>query len=77
MAHTLYFLDERESFPYRLVKVEFNPGPDGARWKDGEWVPISNDLEWRLLNDITPYHDITEEEAKAYLKSQGKASKQE
>jgi hypothetical protein len=79
MARTRYYLHERESYPVRLVKLEFDDEgfPEGSGWKDGKWEPISNRLELSLLNDLTPYHDITEEEAKAYLKSQEKASKQE
>lgn len=79
MAQTLYFLHEDETHPCRLVKLEFTEEgyPRGSRWKDGKWEPISSRLELSLLNDLTPYHDITEEEAKAYLKSKGKASKQE
>ena len=65
---TDYYYESLETNPdaRRLVKIV--DGVDGYRWKDGKWIPCSNELTWHIRNDITDFVEISEEEANVYIK---------
>lgn len=54
----------------RLARINFD-GFICEGWDDGAWVPMPGLI--KIVNDITDYKEVTEEEAKAIIASRSQA----